>query len=180
MTASAPGSTVMRAVSKPGCRVAAALALCCTLAPGAGIAAAPACDQAGKSAAPGRSGAATLFALGCHDAALQHTQTLIDAAVRDTPAQQKDLALALNDAAVISEKLGRYTVALAFYRRSLPLLEGGQDDALTATLTVNLAALHYRMGAYAEAARTYEDADPARPWAHPYFWAPFTLSGDWL
>lgn len=21
--------------------------------------------------------------------------------------------------------------------------------------------------------------DPARPFAHPYFWAPFVLSGDW-
>jgi hypothetical protein len=49
----------MRAVSKPGCRVAAALALCCTLAQGADIAAVPACDQAGKSAVPGRSGTAT-------------------------------------------------------------------------------------------------------------------------
>jgi CHAT domain-containing protein len=23
-------------------------------------------------------------------------------------------------------------------------------------------------------------ADPAKPWAHPYFWAPFVLSGNWF
>ena len=27
---------------------------------------------------------------------------------------------------------------------------------------------------------TTNAADPARPWAHPYFWAPFVLMGNWL
>lgn len=135
-----------------------ALALCCllhSLAAGAGP---TECEAAQVAAAPGRAGAAALFARGCHEAALRHLTELVAGATSQTPAQRMDLALALNDAAVVSEKLGLYTQARAHYERALPLLAGAAGAASRATLTGNLAALHYRMGAYSQAAQAYGEA----------------------
>jgi CHAT domain-containing protein len=40
--------------------------------------------------------------------------------------------------------------------------------------------LDVQRGAIRSDATKAAAADPQRPYAHPYYWAPFVLSGSWL
>jgi CHAT domain-containing protein len=68
--------------------------------------------------------------------------------------------------------------AQALRQAQLALLTGtvGGAEGAAASATARGAK---SMGADAQALGK-APVDPARPWAHPYFWAPFVLSGNWL
>jgi len=113
------------------------------------------CAQEAATAVAGRSGVLALYDKGCYDEALLRATTLLEGAGdRDARTQ----ALLLNDAAVASEKLGRYAEADAFYLRAVGLLQSGPDAALAGTIAGNRAVLQYRVGEYEAALKAYSDA----------------------
>lgn len=162
-----PAPAVQRRTFPGAWTAVTALSLLAWLVPLAAKADGADCAPMLTSAPPGRQGAALLFSLDCPETALRHSVTFIENAPRVTGPEQQELARALNDAAVISEKLGRYTDALRYYERVTYLPKSWQNTALDATIAANRAALHYRMGAYAEAVTAYNqalqvlDKDPA-------------------
>ncbi len=65
--------------------------------------------------------------------------------------------------------------AQALRQAQLAMLQG----APTAGLAQQPERGASRVGATGQALQQ-QPVDPARPWAHPYYWAPFVLSGSWL
>ncbi|WP_221229471.1 CHAT domain-containing tetratricopeptide repeat protein [Niveibacterium umoris] len=113
------------------------------------------CAKVEAAAAAGRGGMLALYDKGCYDAALQRANALIEAA---GSGDARTRAVLLNDAAAISEKLGRYAEANEFYAQAVGLLRSGPDAALGGTLAGNRAVLLYRVGAYDEALKSYTEA----------------------
>lgn len=153
-----PAPAVQRRIFPGAWTAGAALVLLAWLVPLSAHADVAGCAPALASASPGRQGTALLFSLDCTEAALQHTVTFIESAPRVTGTEQQELTRALNDAAVISEKLGLYTIALRYYERVNHVPKSWRNPELDATVASNRAALHYRMGNYAEAATAYLEA----------------------
>ncbi len=73
------------------------------------------------------------------------------------------------------------TKAEALRQAQLGLLRGVPTDRATATGATGIAGERgvTRATASIGAAPTFP-TDPARPYAHPYYWAPFILMGNWL
>lgn len=134
------------------------LALLLSVLSGGGAAAEAACADAENEAGPGLAGVHALYRRGCYAEALRRIEPMIATAPDDTPAARRGRALLFNDAAAISEKLERFGLAGDYYARSWALLVEGGDAALSAKLVANLAALKYRVGAYAEASDAYAEA----------------------
>jgi CHAT domain-containing protein len=73
------------------------------------------------------------------------------------------------------------TRAQALQRAQLALLRGeGQAGGAAAQAAMRGATRVDASGRPAPAPAVAAPADPQRPWAHPFFWAPFVLSGNWL
>ena len=69
--------------------------------------------------------------------------------------------------------------AQALRQAQLALLQGATGGAPAAPAAATAARAARQVGPDGKA-MTESPVDPARPWAHPYFWAPFVLSGNWL
>lgn len=121
--------------------------------------------------------------------------------------QHLETGARLNDLAHIYYRMGQYAKAEPLYTRALAITEkaAGLEHPSTGTSINNLANSYYGMGEYAKAERLYLQAleiavktderglrvagqsprtdftaNAAAPFAHPYYWAPFVLMGNWL
>jgi CHAT domain-containing protein/Tfp pilus assembly protein PilF len=74
-----------------------------------------------------------------------------------------------------NNKLSR---AKALQQAQLALLHGRASDNTSTATSDNDQRSARIAGAQPQSAAT--PTDPAKPWAHPYFWAAFVLSGNWL
>ena len=66
--------------------------------------------------------------------------------------------------------------AQALRAAQLALLRGSSVEQVQAQMLVDRGGSNPA----AAAAATAKAADPQRPYAHPYYWAPFVLSGNWM
>jgi len=69
------------------------------------------------------------------------------------------------------------TKAEALRSAQLALIEG---DSSLSSETVTQRALEVAASDATAAQTPKFVVDPARPFAHPYYWAPFVLMGNWL
>ena len=69
--------------------------------------------------------------------------------------------------------------AQALRQAQLALLRGAESipPGVTSDHDEHRAALPVGPG---ESRGLKPPVDPTKPWAHPYYWAPFVLSGNWL
>jgi CHAT domain-containing protein len=67
----------------------------------------------------------------------------------------------------------------ALRQAQLALLHGAAGEAQNAPAATERGAARATAAGATSAAPAFV-ADPARRYAHPYFWAPFILMGNWL